>query len=112
MSLSWPCIHICILLIQADNSSTALILASEHGHGDIVKLLAAKGANLNHQNAVNLFHFQCFQDYIDFLLQKGGTPLQYASMNGHTSTVKLLISLGAHIEVSSSKKVTLSLDWL
>ena len=57
--------------------STALMVASEYGRTEIVKLLIAAGADVNAKNEL------------------GWTALMWASRHGHTETVKLLIDAGA-----------------
>ena len=44
-----------------------------------------------------------------FSIQIGFTPLHYASWNGHTDIVKLLIDHGAHIDVPTKVGVNIYL---
>lgn len=53
---------------------TAVMLASYHGQTEMVRLLYAKGAKINHG---------------------GWNPLLYAASNGHSDTVRLLLTDGA-----------------
>jgi ankyrin repeat protein len=66
---------------QADNENgiTPLIIASGLGRADIVKLLLAKGANVNKAS------------------KEGWTPLYEASINGRANVVKVLLNKGADV---------------
>ena len=63
-----------------DLGETPLMLAALKGHLDLVKKLAAKGANVN---------------------KTGWTPLHYAASNGHTDVIKLLLENYAYIDAES-----------
>ena len=56
--------------------ATPLIIASENGHAEVVKLLLAAGADK------------------DKAMHGGTTPLYIASFNGHAEVVKLLLAAG------------------
>ena len=43
------------------------------------------------------------------VIQVGFTPLHYASLNGHTDVVKLLIDYGVHIDVPAEVQECVSL---
>ena len=43
-----------LLLLSFQSKSTALMLAAQNGHNDIVKYLIQKGANVHTSNEVNL----------------------------------------------------------
>ncbi|OGB83383.1 hypothetical protein A3F66_05890 [candidate division TM6 bacterium RIFCSPHIGHO2_12_FULL_32_22] len=66
----------------ADIGYTALIVAAQNGHIDIVRLLLDKGAGIN---AVDI---------------DGRTALILAVLNGRLDIVKLLLNRGANIDVS------------
>jgi uncharacterized protein len=59
---------------------SALILAAEGGHKDVIQLLADRGANLDHADSL------------------GTTALIGAAKRGKTKAVKRLIRLGAYID--------------
>ena len=61
----------------AGNGTTALIYASEDGHGGIVKALLQAGAD------------------VDKAMNDGLTALIYASQKGHATIVEALIQAGA-----------------
>ncbi len=60
-----------------DQRKTALMLASEHGHRELVALFLRYDASLNEFD------------------EEGLTALMLAACNGHTSIVKLLLAAGA-----------------
>jgi uncharacterized protein len=64
---------------------TALMMAALHGDLDIVKLLVAKGAEIN---------------------KTGWTPLHYAATNGHLQVVKYLLENHAFVDAMSPNKTT------
>lgn len=57
------------------NGKTALIIASQFGHIDTIRILLSKGANINKQD------------------NDGLSPLQHACQNGYTDIVKLFLSI-------------------
>lgn len=64
---------------------TALMLAALHGELDAVKLLIARGAEVNRQ---------------------GWTPLHYAASGGHTAIVRYLLEQSAYIDAQSPNRTT------
>jgi len=72
---------------EADiDGMTALMMASEHGHKDVVKiLLEQEGINVNLWN------------------NEGETALILASKNGHIEIVKMLLKEGAHVNVEEDE---------
>ena len=81
--------HICTTGGCFEKRKTALILASEYGHLDIVKLLIANGAKINRMGGSHI---------------KTGTALIYASKNGHKDIVEYLIINGAKINKRSKSE--------
>ena len=75
--------------LEARNSGiggvTALYLAAENGHLNIVRLLVDKGSHVN----VAMRRFGTFDE--------NRTPLQKAAENGHLEIVRLLADRGAHM---------------
>ncbi|KAJ9441346.1 hypothetical protein DIPPA_13738, partial [Diplonema papillatum] len=65
------------------NGSTALHIASENGHSEVVKELIAAGAKVDVQD------------------NDGSTALQSASYFGHSEVVKELIAAGAKVDVQA-----------
>lgn len=59
---------------EPSNGKTALIIASQYGHIDAIRLLLSKGANINQQD------------------NDGLSPLQHACQNGYLDIVKLFLS--------------------
>lgn len=103
--------------IQADGPNwqgrTPLMLASQHGYSDIVKLLLAKKARVDARDDSGstplMFAARGGQAEIIRLLLAGGakvndadsggrTPLMYACSGGEVDAIRLLLASGANIE--------------
>jgi ankyrin repeat protein len=67
------------------NGSTVLYIASENSHKTVVRLLLAKGANVNAKTADNL-----------------ATPLHVAAQEGHREIAELLLAKGAEVNAKTS----------
>ena len=67
---------------------TPLMLASERGHLDAVRLLIERGAELNSQRG------------------DGVSPLYLAAMFGHKETAQLLVQTGAEIDIQDENGIT------
>ncbi|XP_055874641.1 ankyrin repeat and KH domain-containing protein 1-like isoform X1 [Biomphalaria glabrata] len=67
------------------NHDTALTLACAGGHGELVTLLLAKGADIEHRD------------------KKGFTPLILAATAGHVEVVEILLDHSADIEAQSER---------
>ena len=78
---------------KAQNGQTPLHFAVAMERTEIVRLLIAKGADINNQDA-----------------SSGSTPLMLAVMSGNKSIVELFLSKGAEVNLKSLKGET-SLDW-
>jgi uncharacterized protein len=98
---------------------TALWIASQQGHADVVKLLLSKGAEVNVRRnedgitAVYIASLNGHADVVALLLENGAdvdmkkttngiTALWAASRNGHADVVKLLLEKGADVNVKDS----------
>jgi len=92
--------------------NTALILASQNGHIEIVKSLLAKGANINEKNlygitaliwAISEGHIEVVKSLlanganVNEKDKYGTTALIEASSNGHIEIVKSLLANGANV---------------
>ena len=71
---------------------TPLYVAAYHGHVEMVELLIARGADVNHQTYYKV------------------APLHKAACAGHRDVVKLLIEAGAEIDIQDHRKRT-PLGW-
>ena len=105
---------------------TALHWASIRGAADVVELLLSASADVNavEREGNTPLHFAAREGFphICHLLVKGGahingmtsvwqyTPLMYAAMRGEISCVRLLLSLGAHVEMTCAKGLS-ALEW-
>ena len=69
-----------LLAIQDDNGFTALLHASKKGHTEIVRMLLAAGAKIDHVD------------------EDGNTALLQASREGHTEIVRMLLAAGAKVD--------------
>ncbi len=107
--------------IQDKNGNTALILAIDHDHKDIIELLIAANININMQNiyngtalisAVKKGNINAVKLLIetnaDINIQNkyGYTALMIAVLNRHKNIVKLLIAAGADINIQNHDKKT------
>lgn len=64
--------------------ATALILAAQKGHDDIIQLLVSRGAEIDAQNT------------------DGVTAVFMAALNGHLSTIRLLARQGAKLDLKTN----------
>lgn len=77
--------HIDLDTATETNNDTALTVACQGGHEDLVKLLIEKGAHIEHRD------------------KKGYTPLILAASLGHHKIVQLLLLYGADVEAQSER---------
>jgi ankyrin repeat protein len=91
---------------QSEWNSTALMLASSYGHTEVTKLLLEAGADVNAQ--VNWYSksYSYTPKFFGLSQIKGCTALMYASMEGHTEDVKLLIEAGADVNLQDKDGYT------
>ncbi|KAK2731510.1 ankyrin unc44 [Colletotrichum kahawae] len=100
---------------------TPLFFAAEAGHIASVRLLLAGGAHLRERSKSCgnlLFVSTAHPAMMKFLIElgldpnerdhHGATPLHYAALNGHTTTVKLLLQRGARMTHASAVFETLA----
>ena len=104
-----------------EDGTTALMVASNDGHHQVVELLLKEGADVNIQNnngvtclmvASNNGHHQV----VELLLKEGAdvniqnndgwTALMIASQNGHHQVVELLLKEGADVNIQNNNGVT------
>ncbi|NXY47197.1 ASB3 protein, partial [Ceuthmochares aereus] len=102
--------------------TTALFLAVESGHIDIVKFLIQHGANVKgpHSwsgwNSLHEASFQGYTEIMKILLEKGAskeckdsfgiTPLFVAAQYGKLESLRLLVSHGAEVNCQAKDKAT------
>jgi ankyrin repeat protein len=89
------------VLIHVQDGKTPLYIASQKGHGAVVKLLLEQHSDVSICMKVMWLHrsSMCFYDFT-ILLQDGWTPtpLMAASFNGHADVVQTLIEAKQHTE--------------
>ncbi|NXL84218.1 ASB3 protein, partial [Alectura lathami] len=103
-------------------SNTALFLAVENGHVEVVKFLLHHGASVGGSHSWsgwNSLHQAAFQEYteiMDILLEKGAsieckddfgiTPLFVAAQYGKLESLRMLISHGADVNCQAKDRAT------
>ena len=101
-----------------DDGITALILATNNGHAEVVKMLLEAGANLNGANDTVLM-FAADDGYVEIikmLLVAGANPnaarddgwtaLMFAAQEGHPEIIKMLLVAGANPNAENNAGVT------
>ncbi|XP_067661828.1 ankyrin repeat domain-containing protein 50-like [Haliotis asinina] len=94
---------------------TAVMLAAENGHKDVVELLVGKGADMSlvDETDDNVLHCACRGgdvELVKYVLSQSNvdinsrgwikrTPMMAAAERGHTEVVKLLVSRGADVSL-------------
>ncbi|XP_067661682.1 ankyrin repeat domain-containing protein 50-like [Haliotis asinina] len=94
---------------------TAVMLAAENGHKDLVVVLADNGADVSlvDRTGDNILHCACRGggvEVVKYILSKkmvyidskghyDKTPVMLAGRNGHTEVVKLLVNYGANLSL-------------
>jgi ankyrin repeat protein len=76
-----------------DYSRTAMLLACENGHADVVNVLLDNGADVN-ENLKQSFYYDPDHDFSRY-----NTPLYISWMSAHSDVWKLLIERGANIDL-------------
>lgn len=119
------CTDIAILLLQANadvnrclaNGKTALSLAAQHGHIEIVKHLIGKSNAASRMDAIAQAALENNTAIIRVLVEGGAdvnarkddrsmTPLMLAIAFNHLESVKLLVTLGARLDLKSKNGKT------
>ena len=78
---------------------TALCVACQNGHAQIVKTLIDNGADVNHRSQVGILRVSsCTCTMAVFLQGTELTPLHLASYYNQTDVLELLINHGAHLD--------------
>ncbi|WP_235283204.1 ankyrin repeat domain-containing protein [Methanosarcina sp. 2.H.A.1B.4] len=110
-----------VIEIQDKNGITALMVAGDHGHRDVVELLIKAGAYPNIQNkngntTLNIAAAQGYKEIVELLIKsganlniqdtKGSTALMFAATGGHKDVVELLIKSGANLNIQDTKGST------
>jgi serine/threonine-protein phosphatase 6 regulatory ankyrin repeat subunit B len=104
--------------VQANNGTTALMLASDNGHDQVVELLLKANADVNVQanngtTALMLASDNGHDQVVELLLganadvnvqdkNNRGTALMRASLNGHDQVVELLLKANADVNIQDN----------
>lgn len=98
----------------------ALVIASEDGKLDVVKLLASKGIHISvYDDAFIKASMNGHLDIVKFLVKKGVNPdtcdgvraMYEASENGHLDIVKYLVKKGVHPNIESDYAFYLAVQY-
>ena len=87
--------HDNVVLIHVQDGETPLYIASEKGHGAVVKVLLEQHAD------VGICRTVCYSTKnigLPCLIQNGWTPLMTASFKGHADIVQTLIEAKAQVD--------------
>lgn len=84
---------------------TALMLASERGHVEIVQLLTKRMASLNVNNNVSA-NYYLQQHFPEIRLQHGWTALLIASAHGQADVVEYLLSSVCVVDIEATSHVS------
>ena len=113
-----------LMNFQGDNGVTALMLASQHGHCDVVEQLLGAGANVNlttkddnRLTALILASAKGYSEVVEKLIDNGAkinsysgfhytNPLLSACQHGHPDVVAKLINKGADLKVENNRSET------
>ena len=90
--------HDNVLLIHVQSGMTPLYIASEKGHGAVVKLLLEQHADISiSTKTVRCKWANIYAIGNVFITQNGWTPLMTASFEGHADIVQTLIEAKAQV---------------
>ena len=90
---------------EAFGGQSALMWAAAQGQGEMVKLLASKGANLNARGVVRQWERKVITEPRPKDLNKGGfTPLLYAAREGCVDCIRHLAAAGADLDLEDPER--------
>ncbi|QCB62657.1 hypothetical protein EJB00_03440 [Wolbachia endosymbiont of Drosophila mauritiana] len=101
------------------NQGTALDMAAQLGHLEIVKLLKEKHASVLGNASFTPLHLAAeggYLDVVEYLVKEGAildvkdyrknTPLHLAAKNNHLDVVKYLVEKGAKVDIKNNRNLT------
>ena len=98
-------VHISMIFsyLSQEYCFTALCVACQNGHAQIVTILIDNGADVNHQTQVGILRVSSCTCTMAVFLQDGEwTPLLLASYKNQTDVLELLINHGAQLDTVNS----------
>ena len=88
------------MFVLIQNRLTALMLATLHGHKEVVKTLVEKKADLNLTDMVGLCLHVWIMYHCSLCVQNTGwTALYFAAKVGDVETLRILLEGGANVEI-------------
>lgn len=90
-------------LDSSTNRYSALHHAADAGHIGIVRILLAHGANPNVRSGEFIKDGEFFKDWY---WESGDTPLMLSARKGHSEVVRLLIEMGAQVQLEDATSST------
>ena len=103
MSENLSCFSL-IIIFRVQDGETPIMVASDNGHEEIVRLLISAGGNVNVQNQVAAMSLAVVLRPLSHdtytLFQVGCSPLIWAARKGETKCVRALLAAGANVQTS------------
>ncbi len=101
-----PSSPLTIIYYIPQNGWTAMMCAACKGYKEIVSLLVERGANMDVQNVVRLYHPLPHSSPLTIILyspihQYGRTAMMEAAFQGHLEIVSLLVERGANMDLQA-----------
>ena len=111
----WSGSRLSSVIVDQQENTTALYLASMNGHDKVVRILLAAKARVNTQDKVRSLGMENRLTVLLIIypicdvVQWGQSPLWLASSNGHQECVKLLVDAKAMVDIQKAVSVYISM---